>query len=438
LILNLYLSIKNKVSLIFLFYEKYFPYNYLCPCKYDTKMKNLYFFNPDNEMAIANGNEYYTPPANILKMADDLAYLPTYFSEVGDYVLMQGIPERSFLERQERIFRRGVRPVTWEETVSLELNELRPWGWSPRMCRLFQTLRERTSTRFRQGEQVRWEVGREKWYSREMASVCLRKLREYLSLPCGIEGERCDTMSGLVERVRERASVVKAPWSSSGKGVLMLPRGAISAKEQEWVSGILQRQGFFMVEPKLNKVCDFAMEFYIDADSSVKFLGISLFYTSKQGWYQGNYVGCAERIERKLACYVEGTRLQRLKEGLVNVLAEMYRGVYTGYLGVDMMIYRDEDGQFQVQPCVEINLRYNMGILACALGERDLHPESEGIFRVHFFSRPREAWEHEKKMRENNPLVLETGKILSGYMALTPVAPTTRFIADLLVTSTRT
>ena len=47
-------------------------------------MGKLYYFNPDTEMAIANGSPYYTPPANIVRMADELAYLPAYFSEQGD------------------------------------------------------------------------------------------------------------------------------------------------------------------------------------------------------------------------------------------------------------------------------------------------------------------------------------------------------------------
>ena len=41
---------------------------------------------------------------------------------------------------------------------------------------------------------------------------------------------------------------------------------------------------------------------------------------------------------------------------------QVFHGKYVGYLGVDMMIYEDESGEFGVQPCVEINLRYNMGI----------------------------------------------------------------------------
>ncbi len=39
-------------------------------------MHRLFLFNPDCEMAIADGGVFYTPPANVVKMAGDLAFLP--------------------------------------------------------------------------------------------------------------------------------------------------------------------------------------------------------------------------------------------------------------------------------------------------------------------------------------------------------------------------
>ena len=36
-------------------------------------MQDLYLFNPDNEISIANGTNGYTPKANIAIMAGDLA-----------------------------------------------------------------------------------------------------------------------------------------------------------------------------------------------------------------------------------------------------------------------------------------------------------------------------------------------------------------------------
>ena len=47
-------------------------------------MQDLYLFNPDNEISIANGTNGYTPKTNISVMAVDLAFLPAYLAGKGD------------------------------------------------------------------------------------------------------------------------------------------------------------------------------------------------------------------------------------------------------------------------------------------------------------------------------------------------------------------
>ena len=56
---------------------------YICREKQIRSMENrkrLWIFNPDCEMAIANGSKYYMPPANVVTMAEDLGFY-LYFWE---------------------------------------------------------------------------------------------------------------------------------------------------------------------------------------------------------------------------------------------------------------------------------------------------------------------------------------------------------------------
>ena len=46
-------------------------------------MQDLYLFNPDNEISIANGTNGYTPKTNISVMAGDLAFLSAYLAGKG-------------------------------------------------------------------------------------------------------------------------------------------------------------------------------------------------------------------------------------------------------------------------------------------------------------------------------------------------------------------
>ena len=43
---------------------------------------------------------------------------------------------------------------------------------------------------------------------------------------------------------------------------------------------------------------------------------------------------------------------------------------YDGYLGIDMMLYWDENGKIAINPCVELNLRMTMGMVTAAMGSR--------------------------------------------------------------------
>ena len=47
---------------------------------------------------------------------------------------------------------------------------------------------------------------------------------------------------------------------------------------------------------------------------------------------------------------------------------------YDGPVGIDMMLYWDENGRIALNPCVEVNLRMTMGMVTAAMGSRhDLH-----------------------------------------------------------------
>ena len=42
--------------------------------------RTIYYFNPENDMALANFTPYYKAPAEIVRMANDLAALPAWLT----------------------------------------------------------------------------------------------------------------------------------------------------------------------------------------------------------------------------------------------------------------------------------------------------------------------------------------------------------------------
>lgn len=173
-------------------------------------------------------------------------------------------------------------------------------------------------------------------------------------------------------------AVLKAPWSSSGRGVRIMDAVRLKSAAQDalWVKRIIDTQGGIMVEPYYKKVRDFAMEFSytsVGGKPKVEYLGLSLFRNCNDGnAYEGNIVAAEEVKMQLLEKYVDRQQIQAIEKRLVPELTEVLNPLHIPTpLGVDMMIV-EADGAYKVHPCVEVNLRRTMGYLALKIYEKSV------------------------------------------------------------------
>ena len=93
-----------------------------------------------------------------------------------------------------------------------------------------------------------WKTERKEWYSRRKAREGLIRL---FGLIPDLEKEVIPETGYSIEEIEQKMKtgkyLVKAPWSSSGKGILVLGK-PIAVKEKERLHGILKRQGYVMLE----------------------------------------------------------------------------------------------------------------------------------------------------------------------------------------------
>ena len=78
--------------------------------------------------------------------------------------------------------------------------------------------------------------------------------------------------------------VLKAPWSSSGRGMRYVDHDYTSHVEG-WCKNLIHRQGGIMIEPQYEKVLDFGMEFEASAQGDIQYLGLSLFSTEHGAYF---------------------------------------------------------------------------------------------------------------------------------------------------------
>ena len=405
-------------------------------------MLNVYLFNPTCEYAVANGNRNWQPNYLLRKMEEDLCTLPFIMANENDIVLIKHSPKKNFIKKigQTGISLPGFERIedilkNTERTLP-KINKLLPWGWSPAAHHYLSPLKQACSKEFLNSPVADWKPDTRAYYSKKFAVKILKQvLNEHNSeavLPQNLLPEICTSQEDF-ERLllRWRKIMVKAPWSSSGRGLQPVTKTPVHPKVWEKLLGIVKEQGYAICEPFLNKVLDMAFQFEI-IKGKVSFLGTSFFETDRKGQYKHNFInGLPENIDSEIIDFVMDIKpklIHSLKKHIENSeLAELYEG----FLGVDALIYFNEKKQLRINPCLEINVRQNMGLLSLKL-EKYLLPGKKGIFSVNY--RPDQTYsEFKKEMEKNHPLRFKGNKIESGFLLLTPVFNNTLFGAYLLV-----
>lgn len=208
----------------------------------------------------------------------------------------------------------------------------------------------------------------------------------------------------------------------------MIKDGIIKQSDRQWMRGILRQQEYLTVENWNNNIFDFSLHYFVDAAGTLHYKGSVSFDTNEKGAYEGNNLSLFTKETDKSIREFLSDKITLLAETLKKAISntDIVRN-YRGYLGVDMYVYL-EDGEYKVFPCVEINLRYNMGTLALALGSRLKHKDGK-VFTLRISDR--NAVEYADRMREKYPVHLSEGLLSKGFVPLIPLSEDTSFITAL-------
>ena len=421
-------------------------------------MKQFQVFNPEHDMALANGDKHFIAPKNIREMARDLTPL---------------------LEVMQ-----CTHPLVW--------------GWDAVITE--QLRRQGIPTNELPSEAALAALRTHS--ERKMAHQMLHTFRT--DKPDGpYAGE--SILVHTLEEIRSYAAqhghiVLKDPLSSSGKGLRHVNLNEDENEDENrhqdsspslkkiknWAEALLHRHGYLTAEPYYNKVQDFAMEFYVQ-NGQCRFIGYSLFNTNDHGRYEESILMKDERIEELLEQYIPCAALHEVRDWVIEhitsiVPSEWDTEKFPLYFGIDMMVVKTtgnrqqttDDGQqtrlvpvsetqvnlsfryecsqsattqlltdnsqfsifnspFRIHPCVEINLRLNMGIIAHEVRQRILAPQAEGTFHVQAFPTPEMLKDFHQKLLTAHPATYKERRVAAGYHPLTPILPDTKHHAYIIV-----
>ena len=408
---------------------------------------DIYLFNPTCELAVANGSANYMAPAQLRKFEDELSTLPWILASSRDIIVVDKMPAQQFTDQLETAGFRLSNFLPLESALSdatfitTEKGFLLPWGWSPAAHKLLSPLKTACSPEFLNSPVAEWGNVHRELYSRKSALTILQRITNenhsehilsFTDLP-----EVCTSHEQIIALKHKWGKVVvKAPWSSSGRGLQILRPNEYNQTNRQVITGYMKQQKFVIVEPWHNKVLDLSFQFFSFGNGKIDYRGLTTFSTDLSGHYIGNYL---QELPPDLAPELKeflSENLDDVKTALHQELASSnYSTDYYGWFGVDAIIFRSPDGKLKFHPCLEINCRFTMGVIALSLRSH-LADQSVGEFRIthgmggHFT-------QFCDEMRSTEPLITDNGKIVSGFLPLTPSLPENGFGAYIRVNESR-
>lgn len=334
----------------------------------------LHVFNPEHDIALASNLANFTAPHAGRQLRADLGYLPALWADEDDIVLVDHVEsaEKAFRKVSHRLRQADCcdlptvegRFVNSKKVAGYEsVDAVLPWGWN---LALRATLKRFGVHESRLPSEQQIAQIRELSHRRTAARLLpLLQMEETLG-----ESFECTTAAEVETLLARYGQVVmKAPWSSSGRGLRFLSSERTPFQMQAgWFRNLVTQQGSVMVEPYYNKVKDFAMEFCAD-DAGIHYLGLSLFHTVN-GAYVGNILATERTKQEVISRYIPVDLLDKVKQ---YIISSIDLGPYRGPFGVDMMLVSKayHNSQLFLHPCVEINLRRTMGHVALAISPAD-------------------------------------------------------------------
>lgn len=400
-------------------------------------MSEIYIFNPEHDLALANDDANFNAPQSAVQLARDLSCLPLWYAPNKSTIIAEQINEK-WLAKMGELFPQIALTNIYTTLACNNATSFHPWGWDKAILKKLTKLCKNTenigATTINNSLPLPDEKMLEKITElshRRNAIIAHRYLIERVkskkilrNTAIEIKGYH-DLISYVIQMT---PSVYKAPWSGSGKG-LCWTRTDYTVNDANWCSNIIDKQKSIIAENIYDVVRDFAMTFSCKQQKAV-FEGFSVF-EAEAGIYRCNSLMDEASVVNMLQQYkISSNDIDEVKNTLLAFIESEIAPHYDGILGVDMFIFKSKN-IFKWHPCVEINLRTTMGYVSKCVFDNIVANGSRGRFYIDYFKTPSKLHKNHEEKQANQPLKIIDNKVVSGYLSLTPIYETTEYRASI-------
>ena len=329
----------------------------------------VHWFNPNEELAMAakEGAKYQPKKAHFL-LEKDLAMLPIAWAKRDDVVLLDDLPSREHLlglKRRGFILPELMKRNDDKELIERKIGGLKPWAWGPVASKLMSRYAASVPDCVDLSWKA-WEPDDAELFSKKSGLDLAERLGENVGKWC----VSLDDVRIIVEEFSLGGDVLlKAPWSSAGRGHLKLINGEWPDAATAWAEKVLGQQEGLVVEPWLDRELDFSAQYEFSKEG-VKLVGMTRVINDAAGRYMGTYVHhkWTNGLDPKLTEFLfrEAKVMQVYKVEIPKMLESIVKDDFRGNIGVDAMVYKI-GGEWKLRKVVEVNPRVTMGRVSIEL-----------------------------------------------------------------------
>ena len=364
-------------------------------------MKHVYLFNPECDLALAHEmamrqrgviGTTYTPKPRAFALAHSLAVLPAWYAPAGSCVLVGGgEARREALQRWCDDHGRDVTVIN--RPPDDDLVSYHPWGWCYTTCH--QLLTQGAKPDHLPLQEAESASGIEQCTRLDVLSMASsrrntvaihKRVTDILGrqlCPTPVEAD-AEGVTRFIEQ-HPQGCYLKKLWSGSGQGIYRVRPGTTTFPPDltQWLDGELRKTGSVMCEVAYDRLMDMAVEYHC-CEGKLEVVGYAVFNVDAHHQWESSEVDTMDSLLRRISsvypCFGD------VVDAVTQALSTVVPSFYGGFLGVDMLLYLDSDGNVAINPCVEVNLRTTMGLVAAKLPPKVPSPSRLRIIPTNQFT----------------------------------------------------
>lgn len=370
----------------------------------------LHWFNSNAEShagAAALGKTYL-PNSAEKAVEQDLELLMMAACKQDDILLLRRKPSIAHLSSLQRHGIHIPELVATDDSTLAErkLGGIIPWAWSPDTSEALLPLKQQVVSTV----PLQWqEPHPPETFSKHLGTNLCKSLQiENSAKPYHDQ----DSIEKLLSETKQDLRM-KLPYACSGRGQqrYLISKG-ITPSVRSFIQRGLQNQGCILIEPERERVCDFSIHYDLQKGQKAKLRGFCIMDNTPAGQFVSAHASpkWTAMLPPEIPAFLfqehdfKALYYNKIPKALSELLPD-----YNGPLGIDAMIYRNEQGQLGFTPIVEVNARYTMGRLTLNL-QRQLN-----LKQVSLTILPKEKTPPKGSFPLNDPL---ESTILQAYLQI--------------------